>query len=165
MRNPNVSDGEKIWELVSESQPLDLNSSYLYLLLCRHFSKTCFVAEDETGLQGFLSSYVPPETQDVIFVWQVAVRRGARGDGLARSLLHRLVEESACYGIRYIEASITPSNKASNSLFRSFAGELNADFNEKTFFPAELFPKSENHEEELLVQIGPIGQKTNPRGD
>lgn len=156
IRNPNVDDGARIWEMVRDSKPLNLNSSYLYLLLCQHFSETCLIAEKDSELLGFVSAYRPPKLPDVIFVWQIAVHRSTRQQGLAKRLLHKLIQQDGCRNIRYIEASVSPSNQASRNLFHSFAKELNADCKETPFFKKGLFPEGENHEEEILFQLGPL---------
>ena len=161
IRNPDVDDGARIWELIRNSKPLDLNSPYLYLLLCRHFSETCLIAEKGSELLGFVSTYRPPKLSDVLFVWQVAIHVSARKQGLAKTLLHKLIQQDGCQNIRYIEVTVSPSNKASKNLFHSFAKELNVDCKETPFFTKELFPDSQDHEEEILFQIGPlsIGRK------
>lgn len=156
IRNPNVDDGARIWELVRDSKPLNLNSSYLYLLLCQHFSETCLIAERDSELLGFVSAYRPPKLPDVIFVWQIAVHRSARQQGLAKTLLHKLVQQDGCQNIRYIEVTISPSNQASRNLFHSFAEELNVDCKETPFLKKEFFPDKENHEEEILFRLGPL---------
>lgn len=156
IRNPDINDGARIWELVRDSKPLNLNSPYLYLLLCRHFSETCLIAEKDSDLLGFVSAYRPPNLQDVIFVWQIAVHRDARQQGLAKTLLHKLVQQDGCQHIRYIEVTISPSNYASRNLFHSFAKELNVDCKETPFFTKEFFPEGENHEEEILLRLGPL---------
>lgn len=94
----------------------------------------------------------------MIFIWQVAVRGDARNNGLAKSLLRELIGQDVCRNIRFVEATITPSNEASSSLFRSLAKELGADCFEAPFFSRELFAGKEEHEEEFLLQIGPLTQ-------
>ena len=44
-RPPRTEDGKTLWEITKTSGTLDLNSVYHYLIMCRHFSKTCIVAE------------------------------------------------------------------------------------------------------------------------
>ena len=156
IRNPNVNDGAGVWELVKKSKPLDLNSSYLYLMLCLHFSDTCLVAETGTDLVGFVSAYIPPTKNDNIFVWQVAVLESVRGQGVGKRLLNQLIAQDVCQEVRYISCTVSPSNEASKNLFRSLAKELKVDFKENGAFTKDLFPKGQNHEEEVLYQIGPL---------
>ena len=156
LRNPNINDGSIIWELIRDCKPLDLNSSYLYLLLCQHFSETCFVAERDSQLVGFVSAYKLPKLANVIFIWQIAVHESMRGQGLAKLLLRRLLQQSCCQDIKYIETTVLPSNEAAKNLFYSFAREFNIACKENPFFAKEFFPREEGHEEEILFQLGPL---------
>jgi len=156
INNTTANDGVSIWELIKDCSPLDLNSSYLYLILCLHFSETCLVAKSDSQIVGFISSYILPKNKDVLFVWQVAVHEKMRGQGLGKKLLNKLIQQNVCKEIRYITCTISPSNKASKSLFKSFAKNLEADFKENVLFTKDYFPKEEVHEEEALIQIGPL---------
>ena len=80
-RPPRINDGAAIWRLVKESGVLDLNSSYMYLLLCKDFSDSCVVAEEDGQLLGFVTGYRPPGRENAIFLWQVGVDAKARGKG------------------------------------------------------------------------------------
>lgn len=154
-RTPCVSDGAKIHALVSNSAPLDLNSRYCYLLLCRYFDRTCVVAEEDNEIIGFISGFRPPLSDDVFFVWQVAVDNQNRRRGLGKRMLHELLHRSWCAGIRFLETTVTRSNDASRLLFQSFAQDLAAPCEEAVCFSREIF-EPEAHEAEYLVRIGPF---------
>lgn len=155
-REPTVRDGAAVWRLVDECKPLDLNSCYAYLLLCRDFSRTSVVAEDGGRVVGFISAYRPPHAGDVVFVWQVAVHASQRGRRLAARMLHEIVSREACKGVRFLETTVTPSNEPSRALFRSFARDLSAELVEEQGFTADMFGDSGSHEEERLLRIGPF---------
>lgn len=148
-------DACKIWRLVGESGVLDANSRYCYLLLCRDFADTCLVACRDDELLGFVTAYRPPGRPDCVFVWQIGVTETARGQGLASRLLQALVALPACREVRYLEATVTPSNRASRRLFYSFAETLRVPCVLEQGFPAELFGFGD-HEEEELFRIGPF---------
>ncbi|MBI2502305.1 MAG: diaminobutyrate acetyltransferase [Candidatus Latescibacteria bacterium] len=153
LRKPLLRDGAAICWLVKTSQPLERNSCYAYLLLCQHFPDTCVVAEQNGEIVGFLSAYRPPASPEVIFVWQVAVRQEARGRGVATAMLTELLSRRACRDISFLEATISPSNRASQALFRSLARQLETQCEEIPLFAADLFG-GEAHEEEILFRIG-----------
>ncbi|MBE0428592.1 MAG: diaminobutyrate acetyltransferase [Thermoleophilia bacterium] len=155
IRNPGIEDGSRIWSLACLSKPLDLNSPYFYLLFCRHFSRTCLIAEKNSHLLGFVLAYRPPQAESVIFVWQIAVLPDARKQGLGRTLLRELLRRAGS-GARYIEATVTPSNQASRSLFLSLASELETACEERPFLGRNIFPEEERHEEEILLSLGPL---------
>jgi L-2,4-diaminobutyric acid acetyltransferase len=165
IRTPRASDAAGVWRLVRESGVLDANSPYAYLLLCTDFAETSAVAEGPEGVAGFVVGYRPPARPDTVFVWQVGVADTHRGRGLGRTLLDWVVSQTSRAsepGVRFLEATVTPSNEASWSLFRSFAREAGAPLQEETAFAAELFPGAE-HEAEVRIRIGPLHPGRNPK--
>lgn len=58
-------------------------------------------------------------------------------------------------GVRFLEATVTPSNEASAAPFRGVARRLEAPCEERTLFGRELFPAGDDHEEEVLFRVGP----------
>jgi len=155
IRAANLNDGPSIWRLARDSGALDTNSCYAYLLLCSDFCDTCFVAYDGDQLAGFVVGYVPPQRPDVVFIWQIGVATDYRGQGLGRELLSRLVDHAAADGARYLEATVTPSNRASQRLFRSLADRRGWELTVNRHFDDELFPEVQ-HEQEFLIRIGPF---------
>ncbi len=157
IRPPAPSDAEAIWRMVDGTPDLDSNSPYAYLLLCSHFASTGLVAHAGDGLAGFVLGYVRPDDVSTAFVWQVAVAETARGQGLARRLLDqwfaRCVRGSQ---VRFMEATVTPSNRASRALFTSFAKQRRVPLEEHVGFPRLLFPESLDHQDEIILRIGPV---------
>jgi L-2,4-diaminobutyric acid acetyltransferase len=154
LEKPTVEDGAAMWELVNEST-LDQNSAYKYIMMCEFFAETCVVAKENDQLVGFVTAFIPPERQDVVFVWQIGVDSSQRGKGLASKLLHELVNRSTCSEVKYVEATVTPSNEASQALFRRLARSYNTECEVSECFSEDLFPE-EGHEEELTFRVGPI---------
>lgn len=158
-RHPTAEDGAEIWRIVRDSGVLDLNSSYCYLMMGQYFSDSCIVAEDEDSsrLAGFIIGFRPPKDQEALFVWQVAVDSDYRGQGIAGTMLTELLRLQPPGEVRYIEATISPSNAASQALFSSIAKKLNTDINSEKLFPADWFPGSAaEHEAEDRYRVGPI---------
>ncbi len=159
VRPPTRADGHRVRALVADCAPLDLNSTYAYLLLCTSFAGTCAAAERDGELVGFLSGYRQPNAPDTLFVWQVAVAAGARGHGVAGRLLRDVLDRPALADIRHVETTINPVNDASWALFRRLARERGADCSERTLFRREDFGP-EAHEDERLLRIGPLTRST-----
>ena len=155
IRRPRAADAAGIWQLVERTPSLDSNSPYAYLLLCTDFASTGAVAELGGEIAGFVLGYRPPARPEACFVWQVGVGETARGRGLAGALLDHVLSGLLAEGVRFLEATVTPSNGASWSLFRSFARRAGVACREAPAFPSTLFPDGD-HEEEVLVRIGPL---------
>ncbi|MFZ2634044.1 MAG: diaminobutyrate acetyltransferase [Desulfosalsimonadaceae bacterium] len=155
-RNPKIQDGQYLWELAKASKTLDVNSPYHYLIMCRHFGKTCLTAEKQGRVIGFVTAYIPPDSVDTVFVWQVAVDEKERGQGLGLHLLINIFKNAKAFSVRNLDATITPSNQASLCLFKAAARVLDAPFEfEKEFFRAADFGHN-FHAPEMLFHIGPV---------
>jgi len=153
LRAPCASDAALLWEAVCASGTLDPNSPYAYLLLCTDFADTSLVAFWGDELVGFVVGYRPPKRADTLFVWQISVATPARGTGIGGHMLDALVKRA---GVRFLEATVTPSNRASAALFHGFARRHAASVSEDCAFERSLFPPDQQHEEELRLRIGPI---------
>ncbi|MCS0603224.1 diaminobutyrate acetyltransferase [Streptomyces sp. LP11] len=158
---PAVDDGAALWRLAKDSEKLDLNSSYSYLLWCRDFAGTSAVARGADGEPvGFVTGYMRPDRPDTLLVWQVAVDGAHRGLGIAAKLLDALTARLAAErGVTEVETTITPGNTASERLFTSFATRHGARVEREVLFGAEHFPDGP-HDPEVLYRIGPLTDLT-----
>ncbi|MBM7094877.1 diaminobutyrate acetyltransferase [Bacillus sp. H-16] len=156
---PTVNDGAAMWKLVN-STSLDQNSSYKYLMMCEFFGETCVAAKEQDRLVGFITAFIPPKQEDTIFIWQVGVDPSQRGKGVASKMMNELLSREACRNVRFLEATVTPSNGASEALFRGLARDFSTSCVVSTCFPAELFPE-DDHESELTFRVGPMTEKRN----
>lgn len=154
-REPDIHHAAQVWTLIKNCPPLDLNSEYQYLLLCYHFYKTCIIATNESKVVGFISAYVPPQKPDTLFIWQVAVDKRFRKKKLATRMAEKLLARDYCHNISYVEATVTPSNRASRRFFQLMAEKYHGNFNVHPLFTKPMFASSK-HEKEKLVRIGPI---------
>lgn len=137
--------------MARDSQVLDVNTSYAYLLWCRDFAKTSLVAEIGGAPAGFVTGYLRPDEPGTLMVWQVAVGAGFQQRGLAAAMIDEL--SSRC-GAEHLETTVTEDNAASNRLFIRFAERHGADLTRTALFTDELYPDA--HETEYLYRIGPL---------
>ncbi|GHA36134.1 L-2,4-diaminobutyric acid acetyltransferase [Devosia pacifica] len=158
IRAPKREDGSGVWDLVRATSSLDDNSMYCNLLQCSHFSQTCALAELDGEVVGWLSGYIPPETPDVFFVWQVCVSEKARGRGLAKRLINAVLARRVCKGVERLQSTITGDNKASWALFGSIADQLETELTRKPHFERDEHFDG-RHATEFLVNIGPFERK------
>ncbi|MFA9560097.1 diaminobutyrate acetyltransferase [Evansella sp. AB-rgal1] len=156
---PTAKDGSSMWELVKEST-LDLNSPYKYIMMSEYFSDTCIVAKENDHLVGFITAFILPEKQDVLFIWQVGVHSSQRGKGIASRMLNELLSRNERKNIRFVEATVTPTNIASQSLFQRLARDHSTECIVDECFPADFFPGN-GHEAELTYRVGPFSKQSN----
>lgn len=154
IESPSVSDGAALWRIARDSQKLDLNSSYAYLLWCVDFADTSVVARVDGEPVGFVIGYRRPTTNDSALVWQVAVDASQRGRGLAGRLLDALFTRLVAEGVRYLDTTVTPDNEPSIRLFEAFAKRWQATLTRSPLLASADFP--DEHEPEDLFRIGPL---------
>jgi L-2,4-diaminobutyric acid acetyltransferase len=162
LRAPTTEDGADVWRVAS-SCGLDPNSPYLYLLWCRDFADTSVIAEVNGATAGFVTGYRRPSQPATLFVWQVGVGEAWRRRGLAMAMLAHLRDRLAPT-LRFVEASVTPSNEASASLFRSLATSSGVELASGELFGGLVFPLESPHDAELLMRVGPFGDSERTPG-
>lgn len=145
--------------LVADSEILDLNSTYAYVLMASDFADTCVVAERDGTLCGFITAYHPPTRPEVLFVWQVAVARSVRRTGLAGTMLDDLVRQVRRDRHGHpvtVEATVAASNSTSRALFSAFARRHGVPMTEHRRFLSVHLDADLAHEDEPILRIGPI---------
>lgn len=154
IKSPDSDYGFQISELIKNSPPLDLNSTYLYFIQSHYFNKTCAIAVNEVDkVIGFVSGFQDPRKKDTLFIWQVAISKDARGNGLASKLIHFILQEHP--HMQFIETTITKDNTSSISLFNKISQELNTNIIEEPFLDKTKHFLNQ-HDSENLFRIGPF---------
>jgi L-2,4-diaminobutyric acid acetyltransferase len=149
-RLARLEDGPALWSL-AKANGLDENSPYAYLLWTEYFRDTTVVATDDGDAPvGFVTAFHPPAEPHAVFVWQIGVDGSHRRRGIAGRLLDELFERA---GATVLEATVTPSNSASETLFRRFGERHGLPVTVEPLFGEELFPPG--HEAEQRFRIGP----------
>ncbi|AWB65120.1 diaminobutyrate acetyltransferase [Saccharobesus litoralis] len=154
LRQPTIDDGADVFYLVQRCPPLDNNSSYCNFLQCSHFSTTSVAALQEGKLVGFISAYILPQQPDTLFVWQIAIDKSLRGQGMAPKMVKHILERPTCSDVRFIETTITPDNQSSWRVFEKLASQLESDLKHDVFLDKDQHFNGQ-HESEALVRIGP----------
>lgn len=153
---PTIDDGVQVWRIVRDSNVLDVNSRYAYLLWCRDFAETTVVAKLGRKVLGFITGYRRPDEPNTLLVWQVAVDAVVRGQGLAGRMLNHLFDRVP--GVDHLETTITPDNGASIALFTGFAERRGARVRVDELFSGDLLAPGDDydHAPENKYRIGPI---------
>ncbi|WP_432145635.1 diaminobutyrate acetyltransferase [Streptomyces sp. bgisy084] len=156
---PRAGEGPALWNLAREARTLDVNSPYFYALWCRDFAASSVVARSAEGIHGFTLAFARPGDPETLFVWQTAVAAAHQGQGLAR----RMVDHLANHRYRFVEATVTPDNMASDRFLSAFARARGATLRREPLFGPELFPPG--HDPEVLLRIGPLNPPQNTSRD
>jgi L-2,4-diaminobutyric acid acetyltransferase len=128
---------------------------YCNIVQCDHFADTCVIAELDGVIVGWISAFIPPDTPDTLFVWQVAVGESARGRGVAQKMLKELFERPVCADITRLKTTITADNDASWALFNSFAGNMDAELDHEPHYEEDSHFGG-RHATEYMVTIRDI---------
>jgi diaminobutyrate acetyltransferase len=104
---------------------------------------------------GWISAYRPPARPHELFVWQVAVSKEARGQGLGGRMLDSLLARPAARGVTAITTTVTPNNDASLAMFRSLARRRDAPLERSPRFD-ERIHFADAHATEWEIRIGPF---------
>lgn len=139
----------ELCQLIKSVGSLDLNSSYLYLLLAHYFSKDCLVAKIDQKIIGFVTAI--KTDNNTLFIWQIGINKNFQGQGIAKKLLQELIKKQP-NNIKRIEFSISPSNQASLGLFTKYAATIDSKILPVEKFETDLFFEN-GHEEEVFYQI------------
>lgn len=152
---PMETDASMIRTIAQNSRSLDVNSTYAYLLCCSIFKRTTRVLRKQTIIGGFATGLLKPDTPDELFIWQVAVAELAQGKGLGLAMILDIIRGEVSRGVRFVEATVTPSNERSFRMFQKVATELRCPLNRTAGFKSELF-ETESHPPEECIRIGPV---------
>lgn len=144
-----------MFRIVEESNVLDVNSPYSYLMWGKYFNDTSIIAKRGNDAIGFVTGFLNPHSPDTLFVWQVAVDEKYRGHGLATKLIMVLIDKLKAQNIRYLEATVTPSNIPSSHLFKGLAKRYETNCHIYECFSENQFPNI-GHEAEFTYKIGPL---------
>ena len=160
-RRPRLEDGLKIYQLIEQSPPLDLNSSYLYFLQSSHFADSCVLAEQDGELLGFVSGYLRPDKPSELFVWQMVVAQSGRGKGIAKGLIKQLLKQviaSSPTSLQSMSCTISPSNLASQGVFKSLTKSFGLILSTQPFLTEAHFSGQEHEAEDYYFLTAPDGQ-------
>lgn len=150
---PTKKNGSAVAKLIRCCPPLDLNSTYHYLIQSHYFNQTCSVAFQGEKVIAFVSGFINPANKNCLFIWQVAIDESFRGKGLGIELIEFLLDQNK--DVNTIETSITKNNIASRRMFQKIVKKYEA-----TMYEEILFDKHEDfsneHESEILVTISQI---------
>ncbi|MEA2021259.1 MAG: phosphoribosylamine--glycine ligase [Candidatus Caldatribacteriota bacterium] len=106
-----------VYQLISQSPPLEKYFQHFYRIMLRYFSSTCIVAENQHRLVGWQMGFVSQNDQKTYFLWQIGVHYDMQGKGLGGLLLEETERKAYESGCTRMEVTIDPENVPSEKLF------------------------------------------------
>lgn len=140
IRQMSEEDIPKIRELISQGSPfVKVYNDYVYWMLGKYEEENCFLAEKDGKIVGILTSIVSLK-RDCLFVWQVAVDKEERKQGIGGMLLSCAARRAKNYGLSALEFGVDPENKPCIQLIMRMTKEWGSqlktmeEYRDQTFF-------------------------------
>lgn len=118
-----------VYEFVSRCNLLENYAEHFYKIMLRYFGNSCFIADYNGDIVGFVLGFVSQIYDKTYFLWQVGVDESMRGEGIGKMLLETVEKEMRKLGCNRIELTIYPKNIPSKRLFEKM-GYLNVSSKE-----------------------------------
>jgi len=113
-----------VYEFVSRCNLLESYDEHFYKIMLRYFGNSCFVAEYNDNIVGFVLGIVSQVHDKTYFMWQIGVDKSIREQGIGKMLLETVEKEVKKLGCNRVELTIAPKNIPSKRLFEKM-GYLN----------------------------------------
>lgn len=125
IRSFQEKDIPAVQNILKEGQPyVFAYKEYVYWILERYFSDTCYVYEEDSKILGYIGAVYSAE-KNAIFVWQIAVSRAAGKNGIGGHLFTRVLKcASEKKGVR-VEIAINPENIYCQKMVKRVAEKMN----------------------------------------
>ena len=96
IRSFQEKDIPAVQNILKEGEPyVFAYKEYVYWILERYFSDTCYVYEEDSKILGYIGAVYSAE-KNAIFVWQIAVSRAAGKNGIGGHLFTRVLKRCTC---------------------------------------------------------------------
>lgn len=117
VRNVDQKEFLDIHGFVSNCKPLESYPEHFYKIMLRYFGNSCFVAEIDKAIVGFVLGVVSQTDDKTYFLWQIGIRPDRQGCGTGKKFLVLIEEIIRNLGCVRIEVTVDPVNKMSQKLF------------------------------------------------
>ena len=97
--------------------------------MLRYFGNSCFIAEFNNDIVGFVMGFRSQVDKNKFFLWQIGVFSKNRKKEVGKKLLHRLEKVAEELGCKSMELTVDPENIPSIRFFEK-NGYLNISFKE-----------------------------------
>ena len=110
-----------VYRFIGACGVLETYGAHFYRIVIRYFRDTCYLAERDGEILGFMWGFMSQTDPRTFFLWQIGVDPSTRGEGIGGRILEAAERELAERGCNRIELTIDPSNRPSQRLFEKGA--------------------------------------------
>lgn len=129
IRKADEKEFLSVYNFVSRCKPLENYSEHFYKIMLRYFGNSCFVAEFNNEIVGFVMGFRSQVDNDKFFLWQIGVFSYHRGKEIGKMLLDEFEKVAKNIGCKRIEVTVDLENTPSQKLFEKM-GYLNVSIKE-----------------------------------
>ena len=117
IRKAHEKEFLSVYNFVSRCKPLENYSEHFYKIILRYFGNSCFVAEFNDEIVGFVMGFRSQVDNEKFFLWQIGVFSYHRGKEVGKMLLDEFEKAGKNLGCKRIEVTVDPENIPSQKLF------------------------------------------------
>jgi L-2,4-diaminobutyric acid acetyltransferase len=117
IKKTTEEDFLKVYDFVSNCKPLENYSEHFYKIMLRYFGNSCFIAEFNSKIVGFIMGFNSQVEKDKLFIWQIGVFSKYRGKEVGNKLLDKIEKTAIEFGCKIIELTVDPENGPSIRFF------------------------------------------------
>jgi L-2,4-diaminobutyric acid acetyltransferase len=124
IRKTDENDFLNVYNFVSKCKPLENYSEHVYKILLRYFGNSCFIAEFNDEIVGFVMGFRSQFDEKTFFIWQIGVFSYYRGKEIGKMLLKEIEIAAKKLDCNRTELTVDPKNIPSQRFFEKM-GYLN----------------------------------------
>lgn len=117
IRNADEKDFLDVYDFVSRCKPLENYSEHFYKIMLRYFGNSCFIAEFNDEIVGFVMGFTSQINDKKFFIWQIGVFSYHREKEIGKMLLDKIEKTAKKIGCNSIELTVDPENIPSQKFF------------------------------------------------
>jgi L-2,4-diaminobutyric acid acetyltransferase len=117
IKKTDENDFLRVYKFVSKCKPLENYSEHFYKIMLRYFSNSCFIAEFNNEIVGFVMGFRSQVDINKFFLWQIGIFSKYREKEVGKKLLDNVEEAAKKLDCNYVELTVDPENIPSYRFF------------------------------------------------
>ncbi|MGQ9544082.1 MAG: GNAT family N-acetyltransferase [Candidatus Bathyarchaeia archaeon] len=127
IRRVEEADFLEIMRVAADCAPIPLERDSIYHCFTRYFADTCFVAESQGRIVGFVLGWISQVDYTVAYIHNVCVASDMRKRRIATNLYNRFIGTVKARGCRKVFLIINPKNKTSLNFHQALGFKISEE--------------------------------------